>query len=60
MSDLPPLLRWIILGLLVLIGLSAVGAVANVVFALLGIGLDILVLVLLAFVIVRIVDRCFG
>jgi len=60
MSDLPPLLRWIILGLLILIVLSVVGAVANVVFALLGIGLEILVLVLIAFVIVRVVDRCFG
>jgi hypothetical protein len=60
MTDLSDVLRWIIFGILAMLGLSVLSAIARAGVALLGFGLRVLVLVLVAAVIVKIIDRVLG
>ena len=55
--DISSLLRWIILGVLVLIGIGLVGLVAEVAVTLIGFGLKVLVVVLVGAVILQLLKR---
>jgi hypothetical protein len=55
--DIQTVLRWLIIGVLVLIGLSLLGLLINVAEALLSLGLRVGVVVLVILLVVRLVDR---
>lgn len=55
--DISEILRWIILGVLILIGIGIVGLVAEVAVALIAIGLKVLVIVLVGAVVVQLFER---
>jgi len=55
--DIPDILRWIILGVLVLIGIGIIGLVAEIAVALIAIGLKVLVVVLVGAVVVQLFER---
>ncbi|PEN13356.1 hypothetical protein CRI94_08495 [Longibacter salinarum] len=60
MNDLSTILRWIIIGILIMIGLSVLGIIADIAVAVLGFGIKLLALVLIAVIIVKVVDRLLG
>jgi len=55
--DISDILRWIILGVLVLIGIGIIGLVAEIAVALIAIGLKVLVVVMVGAVIVQLFER---
>jgi len=55
--DISDILRWIILGVLVLIGIGIIGLVAEIAVALIAIGLKVLVVVLVGAVVVQLFER---
>lgn len=55
--DISDILRWIILGVLVLIGIGIIGLVAEIAVALIAVGLKVLVVVLVGAVVVQLFER---
>jgi len=55
--DISDILRWIILGVLVLIGIGIIGLVAEIAVALIAIGLKVLVVVMVGAVVVQLFER---
>lgn len=55
--DIQTVLRWLIIGVLVMIGLRLLGLLINVAEALLSLGLPVGVIALVILLVVRLVDR---